>query len=37
MRLARFVPKEKLALEKWQKECRIQQETDRLVEQQTKH
>ena len=35
MRLARFVPKEKEALEHWQKECRIQQEADRLVEQQS--
>lgn len=28
-RLSRFVPKEKLALEKWQKECRLRKQADR--------
>jgi len=37
LRLSRFVPKEKEALEQWQKECRIQQQAGQLVEQQTKH
>jgi hypothetical protein len=36
-RLSRFVPKEKEALEKWQKECRIQQQADQLIDQQTRH
>jgi NAD(P)H-flavin reductase len=34
-RLSRFAPKEKQALAKWQKECRIQQQADRLIEQQS--
>jgi len=34
LRLSRFVPKEKLALEKWQKECRVQQQADRLIDEQ---
>ncbi len=37
LRLSRFVPKEKQALEHWQNECRIQQQADQLVDQQTKH
>jgi NAD(P)H-flavin reductase len=35
LRLSRFVPKEKLALEKWQKECRVQQQADRLIDEQS--
>jgi NAD(P)H-flavin reductase len=37
MRLSRFVPKEKESLEKWRKECRIQQQAGQLIDQQTKH
>ena len=36
-RLLRFAPKEKLSLEKWQKECRIQQQAGQLIDQQTRH
>ena len=35
LRLSRFVPKEKEALEKWQKECRIQQQAGELIDQQS--
>jgi NAD(P)H-flavin reductase len=33
-RLSRFVPKEKLALEKWEKECRLAKQADQSADQQ---
>jgi NAD(P)H-flavin reductase len=36
-RLSRFAPNEKISLERWQEECRIQQQAGRLIDQQTTH
>ena len=32
-RLSRFIPKEKFSLEKWEKECRLAKQADRLADQ----